>query len=139
MMGMNCMVNPQMNMMPNMMMNMPRIPMTEEQKKQLRMQGYLMGKKWQKKEEKAKLLKHPQSLKINLPRQRLTVKFKKGGSVITIKMDAIEMVADILNEYFVKSNTQNGTFTYNGQNLSPMDTRLLSEAGFKNNCEIIVT
>ena len=49
------------------------------------------------------------------------------------------MVADILNEYFVKSNTQNGTFTYNGQNLSPMDTRLLSEAGFKNNCEIIVT
>ena len=45
MMGMNCMVNPQMNMMPNMMMNMPRIPMTEEQKKQLRMQGYLMGKK----------------------------------------------------------------------------------------------
>ena len=49
------------------------------------------------------------------------------------------MEADILNEYFVKSNTQNGTFTYNGQNLSPMDTRLLSEAGFKNNCEIIVT
>ena len=43
MMGMNCMVNPQMNMMPNMMMTMPRIPMTEEQKKQLRMQGYLMG------------------------------------------------------------------------------------------------
>ena len=49
------------------------------------------------------------------------------------------MVADLLNEYFVKTNTKAGTFTFNGQKLNPTDINTLAEAGLKNNSEITVS
>ena len=49
------------------------------------------------------------------------------------------MIAELLNEYCEKAHVTSGTFTHNGQALSPMDTTTLSEAGFKNNSEVTVT
>ena len=49
------------------------------------------------------------------------------------------MVAELLNEYFTKSGTTNGTFKFNGNTLSPMDTSSLADAGLNNGSEIIVS
>ena len=138
-MGMN-------NMMANMammqgMMQMQKAPMTEEQKKQLRMQGYLMGKKMAEERKKQNAANNPNptpTVQEGPATGELTIKFKKGGSVTTIKMDAGSMVAELINEYFVKSHTTAGKFKYNNIELSISDTSTLAEAGLKNNAEISV-
>ena len=136
-MGMNNMMMP--NMMQNMMMNNQKKPMTEEQKKQLRLQGYLMGKKMAEERKKKQAPQQAPVVEEGPVTGEITVKFKKGGSVTNIKMDAGSMVAELLNEYFEKAHVTSGTFTHNGQALSPTDTSTLSEAGFKNNSEVTVT
>ena len=69
----------------------------------------------------------------------ITVKFKKGGSVTDVKLDVKSMVAELLDSYFKKSGTTNGTFKFNGNTLSPMDTSSLADVGLNNNSEIIVS
>ena len=118
---------------------MKKKPMTEEQKKQLRMQGYLMGKKMAEERKKNQAPQQTPAVEEGPATGEITIKFKKGGSVTNIKMDAGSMIAELINEYCEKVNTKTGTFTFNGQALSPMDTSTLSEAGFKNNSEITVT
>ena len=49
------------------------------------------------------------------------------------------MVAELLNEYFIKTNTKNGNFNFNGYTLFPNDIATLFESGLKNNSEIIVS
>ena len=134
-MGMNAMMMP--NMMP--MMNMQKKPMTEEEKKQLRMQGYLMGKKMAEEKKKNMAPKQAPVVQEGPVTGEISIKFNKGGSITTIKMDAGSMVAEAINEYFEKSKTKAGTFTFNGQQLNPMDPTTLAEAGFKNGSQVTVT
>ena len=139
--GMNNMMF-NMGMMPGMMPQMQRTPLTEEQKKQLRYQGYLLGKKMAEERRKKNAANNPvptPTVEEAPATGELTIKFKKGGSVTTIKMDAGSMVAELINEYFEKTHTNSGNFKYNNNNLSPNDTSTLAEAGLKNNAEITVS
>ena len=69
----------------------------------------------------------------------ITIKFNKNGDIIKIKMDERLMVAELLNEYFKKTNTMKCHFQFNEKTLKPCDTDSLAEAGLKNNSEIIVS
>ena len=145
MMGMNPQMG-QMGMMPGMMgmmpgmMGMQKQPLTEEQKKQIKMQGYLMGKKMAEERKKNQQKKQKPAPATPAPATgEITVKFKKGGSVTDVKLDVKSMVAELLDSYFKKSGTTNGTFKFNGNTLSPMDTSSLADVGLNNNSEIIVS
>ena len=46
-------------------------------------------------------------------------------------MKKTEYICDLLNEYFVKQNVQDGKFFFNGQELSPMNMDSLAETGLK--------
>ena len=128
-----------MGMMPG-MMGMQKAPLTEEQKKQIRMQGYLMGKQMAEQKKKNQPKKPAPAPVEEAPATgEIKVKFKKGGSVTEVKMDVGNMVAELINEYFEKTHTTAGTFKYKGNTLSPNDTSTLSEAGLRNNSEIIVS
>ena len=126
-------VNP--GMMPFMM------GMTQEQKNQyLRYQGYLYGKflAQQKKLANPTQSSSPSPVIINGPAVGvLNIKFNKRGNIINIKLNANEMVAVLLDEYFRKTGTKNGNFKFNGNILSPFDSSTLAEADLKNNSEII--
>ena len=60
--------------------------------------------------------------------KKITIEFKKGGTIITMKSDV--MVAELIDEYFKKSGTTNGTFNFKGNYLQPDDCSSLNEAGF---------
>ena len=68
----------------------------------------------------------------------ITIKFNKKGKIIKIKMSNNSMVAELINEYFEKTNEKTGIFNYNDSYLSSMDTSTLDEVGLKDNSEIIV-
>ena len=118
--------------------------LTEEQKKQLRINGYLVGKQMALQMRKSKQSKMPpkkvMTPKINHPANDfINIQFKKGASTINIKKKADDMVADLLNDYFVKSHTTNGTFKYKGNILSPTDVTSLVQADLQNGAIIYVT
>ena len=94
---------------------------------------------------KYKLFLDPQSKQPEPPKLKeyavgeITVKFNKLGKIIKIKMDAECMVAELIDEFFKRTNTSQGIFIFNGGRLSPTDTWTLAEAGLENNSEIIVS
>ena len=72
-------------------------------------------------------------------KKEITVIFNKNGRIIKIKMLNDCMVAELINEYFIKTNTLNGIFKFNGIFLYVTDTRTtLNEVGLKDNSEISV-
>ena len=123
------------------MMKEGNMPLTEEQKRQIKINGYLVGKQMalqmkQLKKQQKKVISPP----INQPATGIiSIQFKKGTSTINIKMKSDEMVADLLNEYFVKSHTTNGKFNFNGNILLPTDVSSLSQVGLKNGSIIYVS
>ena len=123
------------------MMKGGNMPLTEEQKRQIKINGYLVGKQMalqmkQLKKQQEKVI----SPLINQPDTGIiSIQFKKGTSTINIKMKSDEMVADLLNEYFVKSHTTNGKFNFNGNILLPTDVSSLSQVGLKNGSIIYVS
>ena len=70
--------------------------------------------------------------------EEINVKFNKNGKIIKIKMSNNCMVAELIDEYYHKTNTRSGIFKYKNEILSDMDTEALYEAGLQNNSEIIV-
>ena len=68
----------------------------------------------------------------------ITVRFNKRNSIIKIKLSNECMVAELINEYFIKTKTNGGIFKFNGQTLSCAETSSLYEVGLKDNSEIIV-
>ena len=141
-----CMMNPGMMnpcMMPFMKMNKP--PLTEGQKRNLRYMGYVMGKKMAQERKKTMEAQTPKNnININYQPQiakgNITIKFKKGGVVVTsIKMDAESMVAELIDYYFRKTGTNGGTFNFQGNILSPNNAQTLSETGLRNGSEIVVS
>ena len=140
-MGFNPCMMPPMN--PFMMQNKNR-PLTEEEQKQIRINGYLFGKWWAEQMNKCKKAQNPQ--KINQPVQNtqpakgnITIKFKKGNNVINITQNANNMVAELINEYFEKSHTTNGNFNFNGNTLLSNDPSSLAEVGLQNGSVINVS
>ena len=126
------------------MMKGGNMPLTEEQKRQIKINGYLVGKQMALQMRKSKQSKMPpkkvMTPKINHPANDfINIQFKKGASTINIKMKSDEMVADLLNEYFVKSHTTNGKFNFNGNILLPTDVSSLSQVGLKNGSIIYVS
>ena len=71
--------------------------------------------------------------------KEINIKLNKNGKIKYIKMRDHDMVAELINEYFVRTNTENGNFKFNNRNLSPVDTSLLWEIGLRDNSEIIVS
>ena len=137
-------------MMPGMM---KKAPLTEQQKLYYRKMGYLWGKYWAKywkiqnqKLNNAQKMRATNKAPNNQPQAQLppakgkiTINFKKGGSVTKITMDSELMVAELIDEYFRKTNTEDGNFSLQGEVLTPLDPRSLSEAGLRNGSEIIVS
>ena len=72
-------------------------------------------------------------------KNEINIKFNKKGNIIYIKMSNYEMVADLINEYMKKTNTNKGTFKFCNKILSPTDISTLYEVGLKDNSEIIVS
>ena len=68
----------------------------------------------------------------------VTIKFNKGGKIVEIKMSDESMVAELINEYFERTKTKEGTFTFDGIILSPTDASSLYYVGLYDNSEIIV-
>ena len=123
------------------MMKGGNMPLTEEQKRQIKINGYLVGKQMAL---QMKQLKKQQEKVISPPIIQpdtgiISIQFKKGTSTINITMKSDEMVADLLNEYFVKSHTTNGKFNFNGNILLPTDVSSLSQVGLKNGSIIYVS
>ena len=106
------------------------------------MQGYLIGKKMaeeKRKQNQANNPTPPPTVQEGPATGELKIKFNKNGTNTEIKMNADKMVAELINEYFVKTNTQSGTFSFNGNNLSPSDTNSLAETGLKDGSQINVS
>ena len=143
--GMMPMMNPGMMMPimnPGMMPFKIKRQLTEDEKRKLRIQGYLEGKRLALERKKQLDAQKP---KINIPQNNqplkgnITVKFNKGGNITRITMDVEKMVAELLDEYFRKTGTQNGNFNFQGNALTINDASSLSEAGLKNGSVIIVS
>ena len=71
--------------------------------------------------------------------KEINIKFNKNGKITYIKMRDDEMVAELINEYLIRTNTKSGNFKFNNRNLSYSDISLLYEVGLKDNSEIIVS
>ena len=114
-MCMNQMMNPMLMMNPWMMyqmmlMNKPQL--TEQQKIEARMRGYLEGKRMAKERLASMAAANPVPNPVEQEGPvtgELKIKFNKNGTITYIKMNADEMVADLINEYFIKTGTQSGT------------------------------
>ena len=68
----------------------------------------------------------------------IKIKFNKGGSITEIKMKAGYMIAELLNEYYVKTSDNKGPFKYKGTILKLDDCSSLLDYGMQNGDEIIV-
>ena len=80
-----------------------------------------------------------QDKSIEEKKEEITVKFNKNGRIIKINKSNDCTIAELINEYFMKTNTLNGIFKFNGIFLYVTDTRTtLSEVGIKDNSEISV-
>ena len=143
MMGMG--MNP---MMGGMGMNMKQ-NMTPEQlkqwKQQQRYQGYLMGKLMAEQKKKNAQGSNPtasssttNTAPANETSGEISITFKKGGNTKTIKMNSSAMIAELLMDYYEKTNNQ-GTFKFKGAVLDPNDCTTLADKGMKNGDEIIVS
>ena len=136
--GMNPMMGGGMGMNPMMMTPEQK----EEWKKQQRYLGYLYGKKMA---EQMKKNKAPQTPKTTTTTSsapvtadtEITIKFKKGGDIEEIKMKADTMIAELINEYYSKTNNS-GPFKYKGNTLKSDDSSTLLDNGMKDGDEIIV-
>ena len=80
-----------------------------------------------------------QDKSIEEKKEEITVKFNKNGRIIKINKSNDCTIAELINEYFMKTNTLNGIFKFNGIFLYVTDTRTtLIEVGIKDNSEISV-
>ena len=55
----------------------------------------------------------------------VTIKFNKGGKIVEIKMSNASMDTELINEYFVRTKTKEGTFAFNDIILSPTNYKFL--------------
>ena len=116
-------------------------PLTEQQKKELRKKCFTHVRYIPNlaKIEKAAANIAPAPIVQESPiTGELEIKFNKNGNITIVKIDADDMVAELLNEYFVKTGTTTGNFKFNGNILSPSDITSLADKGLRNNSEIIV-
>ena len=130
-------------MMIKMKMNMMNQQQQNQYKQWVKLIGYKVGKLVALKNKKDQGITTTSSQTNNTPATptngEITVKFKKGNDIKSIKMKADEMVADLINEYFVKSGTTTGKFNFNGTELSPMNCEDLASAGLTDGSTITVS
>ena len=147
-------------------MQVGNMPMTKEEQEKFnqeqRIQGYLFAKEYLKmlkeQEQKSKgKSEKPQNDSSNnnknstakdtkdasdaekTENNKIIIKFNKGGTITEIEIGNDAGVFELINEYFIKSNTQSGTFKFKENNLSPSDWSTLNEIGLKNGDEIMVS
>ena len=72
-------------------------------------------------------------------KNEINIKFNKKGNIIYIKMSKDDMVAELIDKYMIKTNTNKGTFKFCNKILLPTDISSLYEVGLKDNSEIIVS
>ena len=82
-------------------------------------------------------IKTNKKIYINVTPIELNIIFVGDGNSTNIKIKADSMIAELLNEYYVKTNNV-GTFTYKNSILSLTDCSALYEKGMKNGDKIIV-
>ena len=130
--------NPGIGMNPMMGQGINMSQLTPEQKRYM---GYLMGKEMALKKKKS-LGQSTETSSDNVstpisPETEITIKFKKSGTTKEIKMKAGSMIAELLGEYYEKTQNQ-GPFKYKGNTLNPEDCTSLLDNGMKDGDEIIV-
>ena len=130
--------NPGIGMNPMMGQGMNMSQLTPEQKRYM---GYLMGKEMALKKKKS-LGQNTETSSDNVstpisPETEITIKFKKSGNTKEIKMKAGSMIAELLGEYYEKTQNQ-GPFKYKGNTLNPEDCTSLLDNGMKDGDEILV-
>ena len=144
----NMMGGNNMGMMNPMMMMNPK--QKEEWKKKQMYQGYLMGKKMMEEKKRQQGIGGSQTTAQTAPAAdaneaqsnppgEITVKFIKGGTTTNININSNDMVAELIDKYFKKTNTTTGTFNFNGNNLDPMDCTGLNELGIRDGSQINVS
>ena len=74
----------------------------------------------------------------NKNKDEIIIKFKKKNKVENIKIEMDYCIFELIDKYFTKTNTTRGKFMYKNEQLSPMDSRTVSETGMKDGDEIIV-
>ena len=130
--------NPGIGMNPMMGQGINMSQLTPEQKRYM---GYLMGKEMALKKKKS-LGQSTETSSDNVstpisPETEITIKFKKSGTTKEIKMKAGSMIAELLGEYYEKTQNQ-GPFKYKGNTLNPEDCTSLLDNGMKDGDEILV-
>ena len=130
--------NPGIGMNPMMGQGINMSQLTPEQKRYM---GYLMGKEMALKKKKS-LGQNTEASSDNVstpisPETEITIKFKKSGNTKEIKMKAGSMIAELLGEYYEKTQNQ-GPFKYKGNTLNPEDCTSLLDNGMKDGDEILV-
>ena len=130
--------NPGIGMNPMMGQGINMSQLTPEQKRYM---GYLMGKEMALKKKKS-LGQNTETSSDNVstpisPETEITIKFKKSGNTKEIKMKAGSMIAELLGEYYEKTQNQ-GPFKYKGNTLNPEDCTSLLDNGMKDGDEILV-
>ena len=127
-------------------MNMMTKKQIEEYKMLMRYQGYLMGKKMAEEKMKRERGNNP-TTNISSPEtnntpvssnSEITINFIKAGITTKIKINTDCMIAELLNEYSVKTGNI-GNFNYKGSALDINDCSTLIEKGMKNGDQIIVS
>ena len=130
--------NPGIGMNPMMGQGINMSQLTPEQKRYM---GYLMGKEMALKKKKS-LGQSTETSSDNVstpisPETEITIKFKKSGTTKEIKIKAGSMIAELLGEYYEKTQNQ-GPFKYKGNTLNPEDCTSLLDNGMKDGDEILV-
>ena len=125
-------------------MNLLTKEQKEERDKEMKKMGYLFGKfmaqqlKEGKNSSDTKVEEVPNTNSTQITNDtEITIIFKKGHKINKIEMKAGEMVAELLNKYYVKTKNK-GPYKYKGENLDINDSSSLIEKGMKNEDEIIV-
>ena len=131
-----------MGMKPNLNMMTPQ--QREEYKKQQRYLGYLYGKKMAEEKRKAQQGQNagktetPVETKPQItPDSDVTIKFNKGGTITEVKVKGNSMIAELISEYYSKTNNQ-GPFKYKGRELKVEDCSTIIDNGMNNDDEITV-
>ena len=75
--------------------------------------------------------------KINEEKE-ITIIFNKRGAITELKLSNYSIVAELIDEYYRITETNDGIFNFNGIILTPIDTRTLYKVGLEDNSEIEV-
>ena len=107
---------------------------TEEEKNQIKFKLDEIFSEVRAQEQKFEL---ENAQKINEEKE-ITIIFNKRGAITELRLSNYSIVAELIDEYYRITETNDGIFNFNGIILTPIDTRTLYKVGLEDNSEIEV-